>query len=710
MSGLGPARRGEPRSSIELVEGQGRDVRDSSLTSGERSLMDSVPGAIVAIGGDGLVCGWNTAAERLVGRLKGDVLGRSLRSVLVFELPDSNGQTIRSRIDRMGSWAGPATVVDAQGERIELRLTATPLRGLDSREGFIVVASPSVDPLLADRREDLADDRFRAFVAAEPNLAVIKDGDGRYIFANDAALILMGQRAQPSWRGRSDDELWDSGVAAQLRDADVLALARGSSIEGELVVTAPDGVHTILLTTFPLSGARGQRLVGSVGLDISDRVRRETRLLREQENDARDARIALERAAVASALIRLRSVAGIDASAAAICRGIHALPGLALASIILFELDGSGTPIGVAAAFGPPRALPRLRQADTQSLRDRAANGPMIEAWASPVRHPHSRTLRQLAIDHVAYAPIHAGDALVGVLMVGGSAERTATDLAELLPAIAEFAELAGALLSPGISGRLGYRSARGAILAVIRDRAFQPVYQPIVDLASGVTIGYEALTRFDDRVDPGHRFAEAAAVDLGIDLELATLEASLAAAVELPTDAWLSVNVSPRLVLTGQRLRTVLRRHQRPLVLELTEHEAIADYPAIRAQFARLPGLRLAIDDAGAGFASFRHILELRPSFVKVDGSLVTGIDGDPIRRELFASIGTFVRAAGGRLIAEGIETGAELAVLTDLGVEFGQGYLLGRPAPVQRPAEPARLVLLGHGPSGAGTVRSAR
>lgn len=671
--------------------------------------MDAVPGAIVAIGGDGRVCGWNTAAEQLLGRPKAAVLGRSLRSVLTYELHDSDGQAIRSSIDRIGSWTGSGVVADSRGERIALRLTATPLRGLDSRKGFIVVAAPSVDPLSAEARDDVAEDRFHAFVAAEPNLALIKDGDGRYLFANAAALLLMGERAGPSWRGRSDDDLWDPRVAAQLRDADVLALARGSSVERELVVTAPDGVHTILLTTFPLRGASGQRLVGSAGLDISDRVRRETRALREQENDARDTRLALERAAVAGALVRLRSVVGIDASAAAICRGIHALPGIALASIILFELDGSGTPIGVAASVGRPRALPRLRQAPTESLRARAANGPTIEAWASPGRHPHSRTLHDLSIDHVAYAPIRSDDALIGVLMVGGSAERAASDLADLLPAIAEFADLAGALLSPGISGRLGYRNARGSILAVIRNRAFRPVFQPIVHLARGVTIGFEALTRFDDGVDPGLRFAEAAAVDLSIDLELATLEASLAAAVALPPDAWLSVNVSPRLVLTGPRLRRILRRYRGQLVLELTEHEAIADYPAVRAMFAQLPGLRLAIDDAGAGFASFRHILELRPAFVKIDRSLVAGIDGDPIRRELFTSIGAFVRAAGGQLVAEGIETPAELAVLTDLRVDFGQGYLLGRPAPVASAGGSAGPVLVGHGPLAPTPVRSA-
>ena len=130
--------------------------------------------------------------------------------------------------------------------------------------------------------------------------------------------------------------------------------------------------------------------------------------------------------------------------------------------------------------------------------------------------------------------------------------------------------------------------------------------------------------------------------------------------------------------------MRSLLRRHPGEVVCEITEHEAIADYPAFRAMVARLPSVRLAIDDVGAGFASFRHILELRPAFVKLDRSLVAGIDGDPVRRELIGSIGAFVQSAGGRLIAEGVETDAELVTLRELDVPIGQGYLLGRPAPV--------------------------
>ena len=119
--------------------------------------------------------------------------------------------------------------------------------------------------------------------------------------------------------------------------------------------------------------------------------------------------------------------------------------------------------------------------------------------------------------------------------------------------------------------------------------------------------------------------------------------------------------------------------------MLEVTEHSVIADYPAFRAAMAALgPDVELAVDDAGAGFASLRHILELRPAFVKLDRSLVAGLEADDARQAMIVCLRHFARVTGCRLIAEGIETDAELAVLRALEVPLGQGYLLGRPVQV--------------------------
>jgi EAL domain-containing protein (putative c-di-GMP-specific phosphodiesterase class I) len=227
-------------------------------------------------------------------------------------------------------------------------------------------------------------------------------------------------------------------------------------------------------------------------------------------------------------------------------------------------------------------------------------------------------------------------------------------------------------------------REVRLAIQAILAERSFHPVFQPIVELADRRIVGYEALTRFDDETAPDVRFAQAAHVGLGIELEMATLGAAMDGASRLTGDGWLDLNASPSLILDGSRLRAAMAGAGRPLVLEVTEHAVIDDYAALRGAIDALgPAARLAVDDAGAGFASLRHIVELRPDFVKLDRSLVADIDGDPGRQAIVAGMRHFALATGCRLIAEGIETEAELATLRSLEIELGQGYLLGRPEP---------------------------
>jgi EAL domain-containing protein (putative c-di-GMP-specific phosphodiesterase class I) len=140
---------------------------------------------------------------------------------------------------------------------------------------------------------------------------------------------------------------------------------------------------------------------------------------------------------------------------------------------------------------------------------------------------------------------------------------------------------------------------------------------------------------------------------------------------------------------------------------VELTEHSAVEDYDALEGALRPLRevGLRIAVDDAGAGYATFRHILRLQPDFIKLDRSLISGIDGDPARRALAGAVVAFAREMRGVVVAEGIERSGELAVLLGLGVDAGQGYLLGRPStdqrdwrdagPVRRSQLPAAAVL---------------
>ena len=179
-------------------------------------------------------------------------------------------------------------------------------------------------------------------------------------------------------------------------------------------------------------------------------------------------------------------------------------------------------------------------------------------------------------------------------------------------------------------------------------------------------------------------QFAEAAALDCGIDLETACLRSAVAAARELPSGAWLTLNASAAFLLSG-RLQAILRGVHRPVVIEITEYVAVDDYRALCLAVESLgPGVWLAVDDTGSGFAGLRHLIELRPHVVKLDGGIVRGIDGDPVRQSLVAGMVHYARLTNSHLIAECVETVGEQRVLAALGVELAQGYLFARPAPI--------------------------
>jgi EAL domain-containing protein (putative c-di-GMP-specific phosphodiesterase class I)/CheY-like chemotaxis protein len=216
-------------------------------------------------------------------------------------------------------------------------------------------------------------------------------------------------------------------------------------------------------------------------------------------------------------------------------------------------------------------------------------------------------------------------------------------------------------------------------------------VFQPIVDLTTGMTVGTEALARFstDPVRPPDQWFLEAAEVGLGNELELSAVRLALNAFPVLPPDAFLSVNASPE-VASGHELLSELERVPAGrAVIEITEHAPVSDYAALNSALrsARALGARLAIDDAGAGFASLRHILQLSPDLIKLDISITRGIDTERANRALAASLVTFASEIGADLVAEGIESAEELDALRDMGIRLGQGYFLGRPAALPAP-----------------------
>jgi EAL domain-containing protein (putative c-di-GMP-specific phosphodiesterase class I) len=255
--------------------------------------------------------------------------------------------------------------------------------------------------------------------------------------------------------------------------------------------------------------------------------------------------------------------------------------------------------------------------------------------------------------------------------------------MANHLPIAVEFAATATYLLGEGLRARRSSSTERRQIESILATQSFKPVFQPVVDMEQGLAIGFEALTRFDASTPADQVFESAVTVGLGLDLEVATLRASIRAAEGLPDGPWLSLNVSPGLVLESDRLRDLLAAQSRPIVLEITEHVQIADYEALRSAYLSLgSGIRLAVDDAGAGAANFEHILELRPDFLKIDIGFVRGVDMDLTRQALIAGLRHFALATNCLLIAEGVETEAQRNTLRTLGLHLGQGFLLGRPA----------------------------
>jgi diguanylate cyclase (GGDEF)-like protein len=223
----------------------------------------------------------------------------------------------------------------------------------------------------------------------------------------------------------------------------------------------------------------------------------------------------------------------------------------------------------------------------------------------------------------------------------------------------------------------------RADVLDLLRPGVIEAALQPVVRLRDDVVIGYEALARMPGTTGRGPegwlRLAECCG--LRDELEIACLVAATARGLP-PGDELLFVNLSPSL-LADARVLGVLQPVAHRVVIEVSEQEEVADYEAVARQVADWQdlGAQLAVDDVGSGYASLRHVVRLAPSFIKLDRSLVDGLDQDRSLRALVASFVAFAREAGSAVVAEGVETRDELLALRDIGVHHAQGYLLGRP-----------------------------
>jgi PAS domain S-box-containing protein len=231
------------------------------------------------------------------------------------------------------------------------------------------------------------------------------------------------------------------------------------------------------------------------------------------------------------------------------------------------------------------------------------------------------------------------------------------------------------------------YRASVERLQDVIREESIRPVYQPIYDLETGQVTAFEALSRFpgDPARGPDRWFAEAWDLGLGVPLELMAVRVAARALEEMPSRVGLSVNASPPTIAAGGFLDTFGEAADR-VTVELTEHLNVENYEAFatKLQTLRSAGGTVAIDDFGAGYASLRHILKVRPEWIKLDISLTERIDENPVAYALANSLVSFAEEVGLQVIAEGIETEEELDALCEIGFRYGQGFYFGYPAPL--------------------------
>ena len=216
--------------------------------------------------------------------------------------------------------------------------------------------------------------------------------------------------------------------------------------------------------------------------------------------------------------------------------------------------------------------------------------------------------------------------------------------------------------------------------------RGFDVAFQPIVDLSTGRRCGVEALSRFGFQPHraPDVWFNEAAEVGLGVDLELMAVANALAVATTIPDNLPISLNISPPVLFSG-RLGELIDPLRRPVVLELINREPVVDYDKLIEALEpfRAAGFQLAINAADASFSDMTHIARLQPDIVKLDSSLINGLESYADGLSLVRLLADFATQPGATIWAEDIETAAQAAVLRKAGVQLGQGCYFGRPIP---------------------------
>jgi len=356
-------------------------------------------------------------------------------------------------------------------------------------------------------------------------------------------------------------------------------------------------------------------------------------------------------------------VASVGDASAAVSEAARYRPDIALLDVLM---PGGG---GLSAALGIREVSPQTRVLAYSASSDRATVVQMLRSGA------HGYLLKG--------SP--ARDLIDGLRRCASGSTALSDGLSEHL--VAEMGEQGRAERAFSAAARARYQG----FSRLLEPGGSIPTYQPIVQLRTGELVGYEALTDFGSHVDLSTEdiFREAHEIGLGVQLELHT--AGLAVVGFRPelvrsTSTYLAVNASPGLLYRPALLEVLSELPAERVVVEITEQHEFESYTQLRetVHLVHERGMRVAVDDTGSGFASLQRLVDVRPEIVKLDRGLTAQIDTDAPRRALVAAIRQFADDMGITVVAEGIEREEQLVVLREIGIDCGQGYLLGHPAPL--------------------------
>ena len=247
--------------------------------------------------------------------------------------------------------------------------------------------------------------------------------------------------------------------------------------------------------------------------------------------------------------------------------------------------------------------------------------------------------------------------------------------------------------MQKGEQFRREFKLKRARIRSILDGNGHTVVWQPIISISSGKVAGVETLSRFSSEIHPGPAewFAEAVSVGLADELEMRAISKGLSILRTLRGEEYVGCNASVEAILNHQFSDTLRNQPLERIVLEITEHDMARDYVRLCEVLKPLrdAGLRIAINDAGSGYASLQHILQLQPDVIKLDISLVRDIDSNLPKKLLATAIVMFGKAIGSKLVAVGVETRTEMETLAKLGVDMAQGYYVQRPSSFENVTE---------------------